>query len=492
MKIEKTLLDDHQVQLTVEVDGETFDSSKRRAARKISRDHKVPGFRPGKAPYNVVVRQFGEGAVIEEALEFLVDDIYPKLLEGEEITPYGPGTLKEVKKLDPPELAFVIPLAPSVELGDYRSIRLEYTQPEVTDENVQGAIDNLLEREAKSEVVDRPSAVGDRVFITLHGHEQGDEAKKLVVDLHRTPVVIEPEDADTSTEWPFPGFSHALAGLEKGATKEFTHAFPEDYDRDEEVKGKTIDFHVTIEEVRTRELPELNDDFAKTIGEYETVDDLREDARKQLEATTRDNYDEDYRRRALEQIVAGASFKFPPQMLDDELDEMVNRFKQRIGNEGWDLETYLKMNDKDEAALREEFREAAESRIRRGLAVLEIANLESIQVMEREVQQEVQRTVDFVNSAFEPQRRREILNEDFLRGLVSSAMRDALTERTLARVAAIARGEAEEEAAESSAAEAGAPDLEIGAPDEAEQSEAVTDTPAAAEAAAGDPEPHED
>jgi len=490
MKIEKTLLDDHQVQLNVEVDDETFDKSKQRAARKISRDHKVPGFRPGKAPYHVIVRQFGEGAVIEEALEFLVDDIYPQLLDKEEITPYGPGSLKEVKSLDPPELEFVIPLAPSVELGEYAAIRMDYQVPEVTDEDVDHAIENLLEREAKTEVVDRPAETGDRVYITLHGHEKDDEDKKLVVDLHATPVVIEPEDADTENEYPFPGFSHALAGLAKNDSKEFSHTYPDDYDRDEDLKGKAIDFHVTIESVQSRELPELNDEFAKTIGEYETVADLREDARKQLEVNTKDGYDEDYRRRILDEIVAAATFKYPPQMLEEEIDEMVDRFKKRLTNEGWDLDTYLKVNDKEEVTLREEFREAAESRIRRGLAIMEVASQEKIQVREKDVQQDVQRTVDFVNNSFDPRESRKILNEEFLRGLVAGAMRDALTERTLARITAIARGETAPADGADSPAEEPADEIQTAAePEDTSEPEATSEpeteieSPAAADAA---------
>jgi trigger factor len=271
LKIEKTLLDDHQIQLNVEVDDETFEKSKQRAARRISKNHKVPGFRPGKAPYHVIVRQFGEGAVIEDAIEFLVDDIYPQLIDQEEITPYGPGSLKEVKSLDPPALEFVIPLAPSVDLGEYAAIRKPFELPEVTDDDVDLAIENLLERQAKSEIVERPAEVGDRVYVTLHGHEKDDEKKKLVVDLHGTPVVIEPEDADTEKEWPVPGFSHSLTGLQQGDTKDFEHTFPEDYEKDEALKGKAIEFHVTIESVRTRELPELDDEFAKSVGEYESV-----------------------------------------------------------------------------------------------------------------------------------------------------------------------------------------------------------------------------
>jgi FKBP-type peptidyl-prolyl cis-trans isomerase (trigger factor) len=186
-------------------------------------------------------------------------------------------------------------------------------------------------------------------------------------------------------------------------------------------------------------------------------------------------------------------FKFPPQMLEDEIDEMVKRFKQRLSNEGWELDTYLKVNDKEEATLREEFKDSAESRIRRGLAIMEIANRESIVVLEKDVQQEVQRTVDFVTGTFDPRESRKILTEDFLRGLVSGAVRDAVTERTMARIAAIARGEAEtepESAAEPEILEAASTDTPE--PVEAEPGPEGEAEPEMPEAATSDtPEPFE-
>ena len=392
LKIEKTILEDHQVQLDVEVDDETFDVAKRRAARKISRSVKIPGFRPGKAPYPVIVRQLGEGAVIEEALEFLVDDIYPKLIEDQEIAPYGPGRLKEVKSLDPPELEFVIPLAPEVTLGDYLDIRMDYEVPEVTEDDVDQTLENLRARQADTEPVDRPAEVGDMVYITLHGHEKGDESEELIVDLHRTPVVIEPEDADTETEWPFPGFSYGLKGLEKDAEAEFEHEYDEDYDQDENLKGKTVVFKVSVEEVNSYELPELNDEFAQSLGDYEDLESLRADAREQLVSTGKENYESSYRDQVLDRIVDESVFKYPPQMLEDEIDVLVDNFKNRLANEGWNLDDYLKVNQKEEEELREEFRDTAVRRIHRGLAIMEIAEQENIQVLESEVEHEVQRT----------------------------------------------------------------------------------------------------
>jgi len=118
LKIQKQLLDDHQMKLTVEVDADQMEAMKKRAARKISKQVKIPGFRPGKAPYPVIVRQIGEGVIVEEALEILVDDIYPQIIKEADIKPYGPGSLEKVESLDPPVLEIVVPLEAEVDLGD--------------------------------------------------------------------------------------------------------------------------------------------------------------------------------------------------------------------------------------------------------------------------------------------------------------------------------------------------------------------------------------
>ncbi len=479
MKIEKTILEDHQVQLSVQVEQESFDRSKSRAARSLSKKHKIPGFRPGKAPYHMVARHLGEAAIIEEAVEKIVDDLYPRLIEEQEITPYGPGRLKEIKELDPPQLEFVVPLAPSVTLGEYAGIRKEYAPPEVTEEDVDKAIKNLLDGQAKSEKVDRPAQVGDMVYVSIEGQEKGaDEEAEALVNLLNAPAIVEPEDADTEDEWPYPGFSFSLAGLSKGDEKESEHTYEADYPRDENLAGKSIVYKIAVHEVYERELPELTDDFARSLGDYESVDELRSEARRHLEAQTKSDYDTHYDNDLLDEIIQMSEIQFPPQMVDDEVDGLMDQFTNRLANEGWDLETYLKANDTDEDRLREEFRETALRRIRRGLIVMEVANAEGIEVSERDVQGEVQRTVSLVQETMTRRESSRLLNQNTLRGLVASAMRDALTERTFARLRALARGEDQEEESEpgpesgSEAPEAAAENEEGAA---AVESEAVVD-----------------
>ena len=167
MKIETEIQEDHQAKLTVEVEVDVMEGMKRRAARKIARRVRIPGFRPGKAPYQVIVRQLGEGAILEEALEMLVEDIYPKIIEDTEIKPYGPGSLDNVVSLEPPVLEFMVPLDAEVTLGDYRSLRKPYEPSEVSDDDVNKVLENLRERQAVIEPVERPAQEGDLVTVRL-------------------------------------------------------------------------------------------------------------------------------------------------------------------------------------------------------------------------------------------------------------------------------------------------------------------------------------
>ena len=183
MKIEKQLLDDHQVKLTVEIESDKMDGMKRRAAKKIARSIKVSGFRPGKAPYAVILKQVGEAAILEEALEMLVDDIYPQVLKEAEIEPYGPGKLDNVKSMDPAILEFVIPLDAEVTLGDYASIRKSYEPGITTEEDIDNVLKDLQERQAIIEPVDHPAKEGDLVSIKISAKRNSTDPNEDEIEL---------------------------------------------------------------------------------------------------------------------------------------------------------------------------------------------------------------------------------------------------------------------------------------------------------------------
>ncbi len=448
MKIEKTPLEDHQLQLLVEIDTETFDQSKQRASRKLSRTHKIPGFRPGKAPYHMVARHLGEGAIVEEAVEHLVDEIYPKLIEEHDIAAYGPGQLKEIKELNPPQFEFVIPLAPTVTLGDYHAIRREYALPEIDEKDIERTLNGLRDDRAKATPVERAAEPGDLLAVSIEGRDAAANAEdEPLINMARTPVIIKPVEADTSVERPFPGFSNQLAGASKDEVRNMEFTFPADHSA-ANMAGKTVHFKVAVLEISARELPLLDDEFAISLGEYENLEALRLDARKHLEAQTKTDYDDHFMNGLLDEAVEQSEIHYPPQMVEEEINTLVDQLNNRLAREGWNLEMYLSVNNKDQASLREEFRETAIRRIRRGLVLMELASAEKIAVSEHDVEGEVLRTVEMVQGSMDAREARKLLTQDTIRGLVVGAMRDSMTEKTLARLKAIATGVSEETEAE--------------------------------------------
>ena len=441
MNIDSVPLEDHQVKITVEVDPDSFESSKRRAARKLSKRAKIPGFRPGKAPYPVIVRHIGESVILEEAVEITIDEIYPKVIEEAEIEPYGPGTLEGIPEMDPPTFEFIVPLRATVELGDYQSIRFPYELEDITDNDVDDVINNLREQQAVIEPVERSAQEGDLVTVrvnALRTQIEEDEDPKLI-DNRSIPIVIEAEDIDESEEWPYPGFSRELIGTSKDDEKTSIHSYPEDSPI-EAFQGLETEFTILVEDVRSRTLPELNGEFAQSVGEFETLDDLRSTIRENLELQSRQSYDNEYDDEVLEGIVGISTIKYPPQMLEQEINIVINNMKSQLESQGLDIDLYLKSREIDMDGLREEAKPVAETRLEKSLVLLEIAEKENIQVDPEELQEETSQTLEQASRALSEKELRELTSKDSATNLVSNIMMDLTLRHTQERIRDIARG----------------------------------------------------
>jgi len=291
LKIETQPQDNHELKMTVEVETEVLETAKRKAAKKIAKKVKIPGFRPGKAPYNRVLSFAGEAAVLDDAFNILIEEIYPQVLEQEDIKPYGPGSLENVVSMDPPVFEFKVPLAPEVTLGDYRSVRVDFENKEVQEEDIQSVLDNLLEQQATIEESDQPAKEGDMVYVVLSGdRKEPDEEKGMLIEERRFPVLIEKKDADESNEWPFPGFSRKLLATNVGDEKTLEYSFPEDY-QFKDLQNIEAVYQIKVDEIKGRILPELNDEFAKLVGEFETVEELTNTIKENIQQ----RYDEENR-----------------------------------------------------------------------------------------------------------------------------------------------------------------------------------------------------
>jgi trigger factor len=455
LKIETQILEDHQAKLTVDVDAEQMEGMKRRAARKIANQVRIPGFRPGKAPYQVIVRHVGEAALLEEALELLVDDIYPAILEESKIEPYGPGKLENIVSKDPLKLEFVVPMKAEVDLGDYRSLRRPYQPTEVTEQDVQEGLQNLRERQAVIEPVDRAAQEGDLVTVRLSAKRTKVEEDKDPVFIRESsfPFVVLPtsssmdkdhETEERNPEWPFPGFSKHLIGLSENEEKTMNYVFPEDAEL-ESMRGEEGEFHLTVANVKSRKLPELDDEFATSLGDYEKLDDLRKDVHTGLENQAKQAYDESYDKGIMKAAIDQATFKYPPQMLERELEKVIDDLGHRLEQQKFDMDLYLKTRNIDMDGLKEEMRPIAEERIKNQLFLFELSEKEEIKIEPDELQGEAQNTMNYLSKMLPEKEARKLSEKEVYSNLVSNIYIDMITRRAIERFRDICSGKIDQE-----------------------------------------------
>jgi trigger factor len=392
LKITTLPRDDHQVTLTVQLEPEQMVSARHRAARRISERKSIPGFRPGKAPYDVVIRTFGESVIVEDAVELLLDEIYPKAIEEAKLDPGAPGSLEKFEDLNQePKFIFTVPLAPLVELGDYRSIRLPYDWKEPGEDEVEKSLEELRQMYAKTETVNRPIQTGDFVMVDLMGIKaKAAEAEAPMMDRPGLPIFIRKDEKDD--EFPFPGFSKELVGLNVNESKSFSHAYSQDV-KDNSLQGQTVLFTVTIKMVRGSTLPELDDDFAEKAGPFENLQALREAVKANLATQSKAQYDDEYFAKLIEKIKKGAVIKYPPQVVDHEVEHVMEDLKSRLAGQNLDMAAYLKSRQMDEEKfISEEARPIAIKRLERSLIMDEISKVEKIEVSQDVLQTSFQQT----------------------------------------------------------------------------------------------------
>ncbi len=437
MKIETIPQEDHQVKIEAEFEVELFDSFKRRAARKIAKQAKIPGFRPGKAPYDVILRMYGEGAINEEAIELLIDEQYAKVLEEASITPSGPGSLQEIVSMEPPKLSFLVPLKPEVEMGDYKEIELPYNPEPVQDEEIKEFLTRLQKNYATAEPADRPIENGDVIYFKLTGFENEETI------LPETPVQLVMGEDEKKDNWPYEGFSELLIGLSEGDTKDLEYTFTDEVE-DERFKGKTIKFVTDIQSVKTLTLPELDDEFAKSLGQFESFTDLEKAVREQQEENKKQEYDDKYFSDLIEKYAEITTVKFPPFMVDEEVEHMLKSLERDLKQQNLDFETYLKLMQTDkEKYIEENVRPSAIKRVRSSLIIDQLGQEEKIEVAKEDIDGILNDTVQMLQNMPDQKGKKAKLNNEMVNNVAYNAISRLYNQRTLERMKALATGEIE-------------------------------------------------
>ncbi len=396
MKTEKTYTDDHQVKLTTEIEGELVDQFKRRAARKIAQGTRIPGFRPGKAPYNMVLSYIGEARIFQEAIDLLVQDVYPKVLDSEDIKPWGPGSLDNIASEEPLTLEFTVPLDPEVELKGIDELNKEYNLKPVTDDEVEEFVMSMRRNYANIVPLETPAAEGNVVYMTVEAVDKNAEAGKDPVLVKSSPqqTLIPNVEVSREKEWPFEGFAREFIGKKEGDTFTLEHQYPENFEN-EEFAGKSVVFNINLQSVKALELPELDEEFLKNAGGFGTPEDLYTGVREHLESKNKEDYDDAYYLELVDRLRQKSVIKYPPQMLKSEEEEVLHRIEHDLEHRNLNLDLYLKLRKLDRDQFNEEeVRPTAKNRIERSLIMDAITKQYDIKISNEELEQEVSAVVN--------------------------------------------------------------------------------------------------
>lgn len=455
LKINLEPRDDHQVKIVAEFEAPALDKFKVKAARRIASKAKIPGFRPGKAPYDVIVRLYGEEAVEEDALELMMEEVYPEILTEAKISPAAPGTLEDVDKSDSIKFTFVVPLEPTVDLGKYREIRKDYTPQPVTAEQVDEFVQRLRRTYATAEPVDRPAENGDLVYIKVDAtllNPTEDDKPELLKDSPLQLVIGENDPEENG--YPYTGFGDELIGLSANAEKTIKYTYPKD-SKFEKLRGKKVEFKVLLQNVKKMTLPELNDDFAKMFGEYESLDQFMEGVKLQLETRQQGEYDQGYFEALLDEVAQQATVKFPPQVLEHEMEHIVESVTHDLSHQHMDLETYLKTIKKEKDVwMEEDVKPAAAKNLSKSLVMQELSRIEEIKFENEDLQAEATGMLAEMQQSTEPKAlEKQLKNKDFINAVTMEAASRVLNRKTFERMKEIATGQFSEEKKEETKAD---------------------------------------
>ncbi len=381
--------------LTVEVDAETFNKALDDAFKKVVKQVSIPGFRKGKVPRGLFEQRFGVESLYQDALDILLPVEYPKAIDEAGIEPVDRPEI-DVEKIEKGEnLIFTakVTVKPEVKLGDYKGLNVEKDDTAVTDEDVQEELKGMQNRQAEL-VVKEEGAIenGDTVVLDFEGFVDGEAFEGGKAENYSLEV---------GSGSFIPGFEEQLVGLEAGAEKDVEVTFPEEYHA-EDLAGKPAVFKVKIHEIKAKELPALDDEFAKDVDEeVETLAELTEKTKKRLEEAKENEAEGKLREELVAKASENAEVDIPQAMVDTELDRMMKEFEQRLQMQGMNLELYFQFSGQDEDALKEQMKEDAAKRVKSNLTLEAIAAAENLQVSDEEVEEELSKMAEAYNMPIE-------------------------------------------------------------------------------------------
>ncbi|MGI5836563.1 MAG: trigger factor [Chloroflexota bacterium] len=382
MKVTASEIEGSQVVLEMEIEAERVEKAMEKAYRRIVSRVNVPGFRRGKAPRVMVERLVGRETLMNEALEILIPEAYDEAVRETGIDPVGQPEL-DIVGAEPLSVKATVPVRPKVELGDYKAIRQTLETPEVTEEQVDNTLESLRQSRAEWVPMEREARAGDLVTIDIRGRADDE----TFIDSQNLHVVLDPERQIIA-----PGVVEQIIGMKPEDRKALDVTLPDDFAK-KELAGKEATLEIGINEVKEKQVPELDDELAKSLGDYSSVDELRASVREQLqkqsEAEARHNLEES----VVAAVVDQAKAEPPEVWVEEQAKALVESTKSRVGLEGLSFEQFLRFSDRTEKAFEEEMESTARRQLKRSLVLDSVAKEEGIEVTDEEVETAVEKAL---------------------------------------------------------------------------------------------------
>lgn len=376
-------------ELEVSVDGDTFKDAVTKAYLKQRKNITIPGFRKGKAPRAFIEKYYGEGVFYEDALEAIYPDAVASAIEEAKLEPVDTPYDLEIPEMgnDGVTMKFKVTVKPEVELGEYKGLKATKKSTKVTADEVKAELARMQEQNSTvSDVDDRAVKKNDIVVIDFEGFVdgkafEGGKAEKYELTIGSNQFI--------------PGFEDQIIGHKIGDKFDVNVKFPEDYQAD--LASKDAVFKIKLHGIKVKEVPALDDEFAKDVSEFDTLDELKKDIKKQLEKRKNDDAENELHNTLLEEVAKGIKAEIPEAMIEKTIDDDVNEYSYRLQSQGLKLETYLKYTGMDMKGFREGFKERAETQVRLNLALEKIIEKEKIEVTEEDIEAEYKKYVDAYN-----------------------------------------------------------------------------------------------
>lgn len=396
--------ENNRAKFTMDFTAEEFEAAVVKAYQDSKDKFNIDGFRKGKAPRSIIEKHFGEGVFFEDAINNLFQTAYPEALNelDLEVIDSPQADFSEIGKGKPLTVTIDVAVYPVVEVKDYKGIEVEQVDPEVTEEDVDRDIEAMRKRNSRMVVADRPVENGDTVILDYAG---------FVGDEQFQGGTAENQELKIGSGMFIPGFEEQLIGVKAGESKDVVVTFPEEYQA-KELAGKEAVFKCTVHEVKFEELPELDDEFAKDVSEFDTLAELRDDARARILESVKLQCENEAKDKVIAQVYENNKIEAPATMVADEMDRMIQELEQQMRYQGLNIQQYLQFTGSTLDDFRNEIKPEAEKRVATRIVLRSIGDVENVEVTDEDLDKELQRMSEAYNT--DPENIKKMLGEENL------------------------------------------------------------------------------